>query len=80
MSVSFCWEVVKASKTFRSGTSTDSNTLREVFPTMELSIHNIPTLRAMHLAAGYKTSLWEEIADTLEKFPAGSKIRIWEEF
>ena len=86
MSVSFLWEVVKPSKakTFRNGTSSDVQALRETFGDCVKS-SDLYALRAMHRVSGCKESLWSEIADTIERMSGDdgttdTKIRIWTEY
>lgn len=82
MSVSFMWEIIKPgkAKSFAAGTSSDIDPLRRIFgDTVETK--DIPTLRAMHAATHCDTSLWSEIADTLERLDdEDAKLKIWTEF
>ena len=86
MSVSFCWEVVKPTvpKTFRHGTSNDIDPLDKTFGRV-ITSKEIPMLRAMHRATRLDNSLWNDIADTLERLQGDDcskdvSIKVWTEF
>lgn len=86
MSVSFMWEVVKPSKAqcFRHGTSSDTDALRATFGDFVKS-SDLYALHAMHRVTGQKESLWNDIAETIERLGGDDgttevKLRIWTEY
>jgi len=86
MSASFCWEIVKPtrSKSFSCGTSSDVDALKKTFGD-QITNKDIQMLRAMHRATRAEKSLWGEIADTLERLEGGNYeqpvvLKIWVEY
>ena len=86
MSASFCYEIVKPSRanTFAHGTSSDAEALAATFAS-PITSKDIPTLRAMHRATRLKDSLWNDIADALERLRGDDyqnevSIKVWVEY
>lgn len=94
MSVSFMWEVVKPDRArkFGAGSSSDIDAFKDSFGET-VSTKDIPVLRAMHRATratSHQTSLWSEIADTLERLQGDAELagdydkevtlKVWTEF
>lgn len=86
MSATFLYEIINpaAAKSFAHGTSSDVEALTRVFGN-RVSTKDIPTLRAMHLATSLTHSLWNDIADTLERLQGDDyekevTLKIWVEY
>ena len=86
MSASFCWEVIKPTraKTFTHGTSSDCEALESTFHG-DVSTKDLPVLRAMHRATHNKESLWNDIANALERLQGEDyahdvSIKVWVEY
>lgn len=80
MSASFKWDISKhTGRDLSHGTSSDTETLRRVFGEC-ISTRDIEKLRAMHLVAGQKESLWSELADVLDGLPDETEIKVWAEY
>lgn len=77
MSVNLRWRPTEGGKSFRGGTSSDLEVLRETFgDPIVIDESSLPILRAMQRVATYKP-FYDELIDAVEK--AGS-ITVWGEW
>lgn len=75
MSVTIHWKPLSTKERyFKSGTGSDLTVLDETFG-REISVHDVPTLRAMARAA--RNEFFNEVADEIEKV---GDIKVWGEY